>query len=311
MKIQRNVSIFAGQETQSQKAADSQKERKNIFSGNLKTNTITTKNMIQQKKEEAQEKAMKVVGDAWNGDKTIEADLQLRRDRVRELNMENKDLREKVKDVGDQQESLKNKYGIVDGSKEQEDLDLLRRVNRGEGTEEEAKRAEELKAEGLTEYQEHQLSLDQVAEEYQRLIDKNECEAFQENATIRSIALERLKYAPMVKAEKQADEIKEAASQEIIGMVMEDAKDHVDEEQEKREEQAEKIKEDEEAKEELLEKRKEEKEEREELIENLPMEEMITLNRDKTDIQKEVQDIVDKMKLVAEDLKGAVVDQEV
>ena len=267
--------------------------------------------MIQQKKEEAQEKAMKVVGDAWNGDRTIEADLQLRRDRVRELNMENKDLREKVKDVGEQQESLKNKYGIVDGSKEQEDLDLLRRVNRGEGTEEEAKRAEELKAEGLTEYQEHQLSLDQVAEEYQRLIDKNECEAFQENATIRSIALERLKYAPMVKAEKQADEIKEAASQEIIGMVMEDAKDHVDEEQEKREEQAEKIKEEEEAKEELLEKRKEEKEEREELIENLPMEEMITLDRDKTDIQKEVQDIVDKMKLVAEDLKGAVVDQEV
>ena len=49
----------------------------------------------------------------------------------------------------------------------------------------------------------------------------------------------------------------------------------------------------------------------EELTEEMPMEEMLTLEQAKTDVQKEVQNIVDKMKLVAEDMKGAVVDKSV
>ena len=75
-------------------------------------------------------------------------------------------------------------------------------------------------------------------------------------------------------------------------MVVEDAKEHVDEETAEREEQAEKL-----------------EAEREELLEEMPVEEMLSLERTKADVQKEVQQIVDKMKLVAEDIKGAVVDR--
>ena len=53
----------------------------------------------------------------------------------------------------------------------------------------------------------------------------------------------------------------------------------------------------------------EKKEEAEELFENMPMEEMIHMGQLKDEIKQEVQKIVSEMKLVAEDIKGAVVDQ--
>ena len=103
----------------------------------------------------------------------------------------------------------------------------------------------------------------------------------------------------------------EEASEEIVGMLFEEGKEHLDEEQKLREEQAEKIEKEKEEQEAFIEAQKEKKEAAEELTEEMPMEEMLTLEQAKTDVQKEVQNIVDKMKLVAEDMKGAVVDKSV
>lgn len=62
----------------------------------------------------------------------------------------------------------------------------------------------------------------------------------------------------------------------------------------------------------MLEKRKEESEEAkkrtEEFQDSMPTQEYMELEQKKTDVQKEVQDIVDKMNLVAEDIKGSMVD---
>lgn len=48
-------------------------------------------------------------------------------------------------------------------------------------------------------------------------------------ASIVNVKLERLKSSPMVAATKAADEIMEAASKEIIGMLQQEAIDHIDE----------------------------------------------------------------------------------
>ena len=53
------------------------------------------------------------------------------------------------------------------------------------------------------------------------------------NRTIGAIQLERLKHQEMVKAQKKADEVMEAANDEIFGMLVDEAKDHVDEDLEK------------------------------------------------------------------------------
>ena len=112
----------------------------------------------------------------------------------------------------------------------------------------------------------------------------------------------------MADAQKQAEEIKEAAGDEILGMLVEDAREHVDEEQEEREEKAEEIKEKKEEQEKLIEKRKEDKEELEEITGDMPVDEMMDLAKTQEEVQQELKDIMNKMALVAEDMKGVVVD---
>lgn len=303
------------QNAQGNEKVQERREQKNkgIFAGNGNLNTF--ENNLLQKKKAAQEKAMKVIGDAFNADKKIDEDLQARRDKIASLRQDNHDAREQLKELTRQQETLQKEYGVSADSQEQKDLELLRKKKdmlsgKGEGlTEEEWKRVAELQGEGLTEYQQRQLELDDQKKYYEDRIKENEQEILVENAVIRGTAQERLKYAPMADAKKQAEDIRKAAGQEVIHMVLEEGKEHIDEEQEKREEQAKIQEERRKEQEEFIEAQKEKREEGEAIIEDMPMEEMLSLSKTRTDVQKEVQNIIDKMKLVAEDMKGSVVDQ--
>ena len=91
-------------------------------------------------------------------------------------------------------------------------------------------------------------------------------------------------------------------------MIVDEAKEHLDEEQEKKEEEAEAVKEKKEEQEEILEKRKDREDELEELMEDMPLEDMADLKNAQAEIQQEIQNVVSKMNLVAEDIKGATVD---
>ena len=152
------------------------------------------------------------------------------------------------------------------------------------------------------------LELDKAARTHQINAFTAEKKIEQENAVIRGIREERRKTHTIVDAQKQAEEVRKAASEEVIGMVMEETKEHIDQEQEEKEEQAEEIKEKKEEQEEILEKRKENEKELEELMEDMPLEEMADLENAQTEIQQEIQNIVNKMNLVVEDIKGAKID---
>ena len=90
-------------------------------------------------------------------------------------------------------------------------------------------------------------------------------------------------------------------------MIMEEAKDTIDEETKEKQEKAEKLEE----KEAFNEEQKEKHEETEELLENMPMEELVHMGQLKDEIKQEIKNIVSEMKLVAEDIKGALVDESV
>jgi len=317
-----NITVFldsAGQRTgleekagRSEKKAD-EKQSNVIFAGNFQGDK-SLRDRIEQRKAQAQESAMKVVREAWNGDRAIDEDLNERREHIRELNQSSKEAQDRITGYKEQQEALKSAYGVTDNSQEAEELELLRKRNaamRGEGSmsKEEWEECARIEKEGLTEYQRMQLELDGQINENERIIADNDTEVLIENAVIRGTRLERLKYHKMTDAQKQAEEIKEAAGDEITGMIMDDAKEKLDEEQEEREEQAEDIKEKLEEQEELIEKRTEKRDELEELVENMPVDEMMDVAMDQSTIQREVQNIVNKMALVAEDIKGAVVDE--
>lgn len=317
MRVTDKITIYAGMDaTQNIQNVDKQQKenQKTIFAGSLNENILHSN--IEEKKKQAQEKALKVVKDAWDVERSIDKDLQTRRDHIAALKQENKEAQASINEIEARQEQLKVQYGITDDSQEEKDLDVLRRkrdllAGRGGGlTQEEFMYAAKLEKEGLTEYQQRQLELHEEKSIYQITLEDNKRIIKEEIAVMEAISLERLKNNTMVKAQKQAEAIKDAASQEIIGMVVEAGKEHIDEQQKEREEEAEKIEEKQEQQEEFIEAQKERKKEQEELLEDVVVEELLQLNQTKADVQAEVQDILNKMKLVAEDVKGAMVDEE-
>ena len=319
MKISNHQNMFIGenikQESQIKDKQHQKENRTDFFAGNL--NQDLFENKLLQKKKEAQEKALKVVGDAFAGDQEIDHDILERREKIAALEQENEKLQNQISEISKRQDELMEQYGITADSQEQKDLELLRKKDKwleGDGpelTKEEVERVSKLESEGLTEYQKRQREWDAEKKHFQKDIDKNKEEILVENAIIRGTKLERLKHAPMVKAQKEADAILDAASKEIIGMIMEEAKDMIDEETKENQEKAEKLEEIKEKKEAFIEKQKEKREDAEEILENMPMEEILHMGQLKEEIKQEIKHIVSEMKLVAEDIKGALVDESV
>ncbi len=324
MKVERNITVFAGgpeqarRPEQSEKAQNDEKEKQSgntIYAGNFQGD-MSVRDRIQQKKEQAQKQAMKVIQDAWGGDRAIDEDLDRRREHIRELNQSSRESQDRIAELKGQQEKLKEVYGVAGDSAEQQELELLRKrdaaARGGDALSgEELQKCDEIERRGLSGYQREQLNLDEHIRTEQDVLNRNEQQIFMESAIIRGTKLERLKYHHMADAQKEAEQIQKAAGDEILGMLTEDAKEHVDEEQEAREEKAEEIKEEKEEQEELVEKRREDKEELEELAEDMPVDEVLDLAETQEEVQKEVQNIMNKMALVADDIKGAVVDTNV
>ena len=207
-------------------------------------------------------------------------------------------------------------YEVDQDSKEQQDLELLKKeqasLHRWTGielTKEEEAKLAQIKENGLTKYQEIQLEVNNEAWIHRDTLYFSGRQIEKENAVIRGIRLERLKKDPMLKTRIEAQQVMEAARDEAIGMVVEEAREHLDEKQEEEKEEAEAIKEKKEEQEKILEKRKEREDDLEELIEEMPLEEMSDLKNAQAEIQQEIQNMVSKMNLVAEDIKGAKVDE--
>lgn len=321
MRIQDKITVFAGNaqpDAQADKAAGtgeggSKGQGKTMFAGNLQGD-FSLGDRIRRKQEQARRQALKVVSDTWDGDRKIDEELDRSRRRVEELRQSNKEIQDEINNISKEREDLKALYGVEEDSEEEAELALLRRG--GEAlrtggtnlTKEEWEQYKGILEKGLTDYQSRQLEMDDRERSGMESLLRNNRKIEVENAVIRGVRHERLKKSPMLKAQDQAQSILDAARDEIMGMVVDEAKDHIDGEQEERQEQAEVLKEKKEEQEKLLEERKEKEEEQEDIMEDMSVEQMADINKTQDEIRQEVQKIVDKMGLVAEDIKGAMVD---
>ena len=253
----KNTSIYMGQDEISlrhrEEKAGQQKNRKSASAVSLNQQNDS----ILMKKQMAQKKAMKIVGDTFSAEHALDEEQNSRREKVDEL-----------------RQQLTEIQGYITAQ-------------------------EELPEEEMTE--EDRAAQKEALKEYQKQYDNIKNDIMSEIAAIRGTKLERLKSSPMIKAQKEAGEIMEAAGDEIIGMLMQEAKDHIDEEKEEREEKAEEIAEKREEEEERLDKSREKSEEAEAITE------MIRKSAS-NDMKKEIEELLDKLKLIEEDIKGAAVD---
>lgn len=280
MKVDNNIILYAGAQPGRSAATEGgeQEGRKTVFAGDLNRNQESLlRDRIAEKKAKAQEKAMKIVGEAFHTELKIDEGMEESRQHVKELKEECKELQGGLEDLDQRRETL-------DAARENGEI----------GEEAYQQELEGLRQERLVQEQKLAQGRGQVQGE---------------NASIRGTRLERLKHHPMADAWKEADAVMDAANDEVIGMAVQDAVDHVDEEAEKREEQAQEIKEEREEKKELLEKQKENREEERAWVEELNPGAFHDLTKSSEDVQKEVQDMLRKMNLLEEDIKGARVDE--
>ena len=283
-----------------------QGNRKSFFAGN--SNLVN--DPIAQKRKEAQEKAWKVVSDAWDADKKIDKSIEDRQNHYNEMVEVMKEAQSHLKDINDQIDVLKEEYGVTEETEFKDWPD---------------------------EYKQRYFELYKQASEFKNQIYDADKLMKDDVADIKAIALERLKSDPMADAQKTVEAIEEAANKEIIGMAMQQAKDHIDEKMEEEEEKAEEKAEEEEAKEEKLELQREIKELQKAIAEgtkeavkeataeaearrqenealDLPLDELIKLTQMNTvtdKAQKSLDEIKYSMNLLEADLKGIEIDKEI
>ena len=272
---------------------------------------------IAAKKEGARKKAMKIVGDAFANELKIDDDLNARRERIKSLQKDMGDANRAISEIEDSRAALRESYGVDENSQEEQDLRLLEKGARakmpGSGivmTYDELKQIREIKANGLSEYQERSLEMLDYEASYVASAYEAKQEIMVENRIISATELERLKSHAMADAQKQVDDVMDEASREIVGMLVGEAKDHIDEEAEK-EEKAQAEKEKEEELQERIDAVKEKKKEEEELTEEI-LDEVAKVTSTMTDVnaaQQEIKEMMNKMKLIEDDIKGAAVDK--
>ncbi|MDD6306687.1 MAG: HD-GYP domain protein [Clostridiales bacterium] len=311
------------------------KTQKQIFAGNLNL----MQDPVAEKRRQAQQKALKIVKDAWENDKAVEREVTSRKEQYAALSAQRQEKSEELKDIHMDEKVLKELYGVTDDSKEQQDLELLKKrqdyYNRvGEApSKEEWEQLAQIDKQPLTEYQQRALQLNGrsgvVRKEMNDIGEKMQIEV----QNVKSILLEKLKSDPMVDAQKAAASINEAANEKIIGMLVQEATDYIDEQLEEAEEKAEKKAEKDEEKEELQEKIELKRAVQEALIEQteeaverakakeqeqetpeMDFDELLDITRKNPaseDAQRELNDIKNSMKLVEADLKGIKVDEEI
>ena len=310
MKLQNNITIFSGDtrnnvqaEWKNKEGTDSyDKKSKTIYAGNfLKEFPLWEK--IQQKKAEAQQRAMKIVQDAWDADRQLDDEIKMREEESEKLREDNQAELENLKDVNRRSEELREAFGVGKDSEEQQELERMIQDRRSGKI--------NLSEEEPTEYQRRALALEDEAARYRSQLAANNGKILENSEINKAIRKERLKSHTMVDAQAQAEDVMESLTDEIVGLVTEEAKEHLDEEQEKREEQAEKIEEKKEEQEEIQEKRDEREKELEELIEEMPVEEMANLQQTMDEVKQQIQKVLNEANLAAEDVKGAKVDASV
>ncbi len=139
---------------------------------------------------------------------------------------------------------MKEQCNVADDSKEQQDLNLLEKrqeYRRGVGeelTRDEWKKLNEIDKQPLTEYQKRALEIHAQAVEEKVTIRDTTSGMQAAVGNVKRIMIEKLKTHGMVDAKNAADDIMDAANDDVVSMLVSDVKDGIDEKMEEAKEDA-------------------------------------------------------------------------
>lgn len=301
---------------------NSSQDRNTLFVGNLfkKGQEMGLQERIAQKRRLYVKQGNKMIQDADNAEKKIDQSLEDARGRMDEKSNLMGEYNQKIKDIDQQIDQLKEQFGVEDDSQEQKDLEILRKfqnslsgISSEDLTEEEMERLGQMGE--TTDYQKAVLALSKTRNYYSMEAEKAQNAISAESKAIRQVKIDRLKQHGMVDAQKSKEELMDAASKEIMGMMVQDAKNTIEEKAQEVQEAAEKREEEKEEQEEKVEAVREDKEQIEAQVEanreNVKeMTEQVTKSQEITsDLQSEIEQLMEEEKMLMEDLKGMIVNK--
>ena len=242
MKLTVNAAGFHNSVQMGTKDGQSARTVKNaVFGGATKLG----EDPVAKRREEARRQAWKVVENAWKNDRSVDDTIQSHRDSYAELENRKKGALAAIDETNQQKEALREQCGVDADSQEQQDLLLLEKEQDykngvlDEGlTDEEYDRLAEIHKKPLTGYQKQALELNNYAAGHKREIRRADYGMTAEKQNVSRIKLERLKTHAMVDAQGAADDIMDAANDEIIGMLVQEVKDQQDEKMDEAKEKA-------------------------------------------------------------------------
>lgn len=285
MKITGNTNRMYGNTTgKSQEETQVEKNKKMSVGGHMFAGSIGVQSpfqsQIDDKRASAMEKAKKLIGDVFAAEKSVDDDLKERAERIKESEQSIVDANKELASLREEKEKLKEQYGIT-----------------GEETEAELPEEYKMQRDELTRY----------GEPYRETITDASKVIKEEQKVIAAVKVERLKSNPMVEASKEADELLASAEKEVYGMLMDEVVEHLEEDTKEAKEKQEKL--EEEAK--LEEAKRKEREERREQadLSDVPVQELLNLEQSRSEMKQEVDHMLTEMKLLAEDIKGSMVDE--
>lgn len=297
------------------------RDRKSIDATQL--NICKNDDPIENKRKSARTQAMKLISDAWKRDDKAYGAIKEMQDEKAAKVTEIQELQSKIKKIDESKEMLQQDYGVDKESQEQKDLELLEKYQNNitgasfdKFSKEEVDRLKELQNTPLTEYQKKALSLNAGKDALNIEIKKGENMLIAMSQSIHDSKIDRLKSQDMIKSQDAADKIVDAADEDILGLLIDESKQHIDDEAEKNEEKAEKIKKEKEEQEERIEESRERREEQEEIlkgqreVENIELDSRISRQTvdHVSEAHKNIRKLMDENKLINEDIKGIEID---
>lgn len=308
--------------TENEKTQEKQKDVKgkkqnrggSYFAGDL---NLGQSNDLIAKKDKMKKNAIKILTDAFSNDQKIDDGLKKRRSKIADLEKEASQMLGEIRRIDELKEALKDTYGITEDSAEQKDLELLEKkksIDKGISdavlTKEEKERLKNIGP--ATEYQQAALNYHDLQLTWLESVKKNRDTIKMENQIIGAVELARLKVHPIVDAQKDSKKMIEAAGKELIGGLMNEAKEEIDETIEDNADKAEEIKEKEKKQEEAV--RADKKEEKKKAKKKndiiVPEESEQPREVDWSKLLRLVKIAANEANLLDEDIKGLTVDQQ-
>lgn len=270
--------------------------KKHIFGGNLHL----ADDPVEQRRKEAREQAWDIVKNAWDNDNSVDKMIDDRKGHYADMMEQMGEATKKLSEVHKERKALEEQYGKDSTAKEY--TDRLWELNAKEET-------------------------------WQTKVWKIQKEMRADMAGVRGIQQERLKSAPMQEAQEASEQIMENANEEIIGTLISESKEHIDEKQEEMKEEAKEAMEEKEEREEALEERRLERAMQEALVDEtgeaarkvraqrqklsapkMDIAEITELTQSGSvadEVGQSLDEIKNEMKLLEADLKGIKVDEQV